>query len=400
MLAGIADQHPIPRRRSYAARGLGSGPDYFRAMMVKASRWPARSRVRLRAMRYLLTFIAPAWGLLGMLGHGWQTWALPLHGFVLIPLLEMLFPARPDEMNEEESLLAEKDPLFDAILYAIVPLQWSMLLLFLFRISEPGLSAMETAGRIASMGILCGIHGINVAHELGHRARRWERDLARMLLLTSLYMHFIVEHNRGHHKRVATRDDPASARWGEWVQAFWLRSIVFSVVSAWELESARLRKSGSGPFTWRNEVLRAFVWEGLLLLTIGIVFGAFTLACFLLAALIGILLLETVNYIEHYGLRRTKDEQGRSRRVMHVHSWNSDHLLGRLTLFELSRHSDHHWKASRKYQVLRSIEAAPQLPTGYPGSMLLSLLPPLFFRVMHPRIEAIAARDAMLEPAR
>lgn len=351
-------------------------------------------------MRYLLTFVAPAWGLVGLFGHGWLTWALPLHAFVLIPLLELLFAARPDELSQEESLVAEADPWFDALLYAIVPLQWAMLVLFLFRISEPGLHATEIAGRIASMGILCGIHGINVAHELGHRATRWERNLARALLLTSLYLHFIVEHNRGHHKRVATNEDPASARWGEWVHAFWVRSIVFSLISAWNLETARLRKLGYGPITWRNEVLRGFMLEGLLLLTIGLVFGAFTLACFVLAAVIGILLLETVNYIEHYGLRRTMDAEGRPRRVMHVHSWNSDHLLGRLTLFELTRHSDHHWKASRKYQVLRSIEDAPQLPTGYPGSMLLSLIPPLFFRVMHPRILAIAAGDALLEPAR
>lgn len=359
-----------------------------------------RGRLRLRALRYAVTFIAPAWGLVGLLAHGWWTWALPLHAFVLIPLLELVFPARPDELSEEESVLAEKDPLFDALLYAIVPVQWTMLVIFLFSVSESGLGTWEVAGRIASMGILCGIHGINVAHELGHRANRWERDLARALLLTSLYMHFIVEHNRGHHRRVATKDDPASARWGEWVHVFWIRSIVFSLVSAWRLEAERLRRAGHSTCSWRNEVLRSFVLEGILLLSIGFLFGAYTLTCFLLAALIGVLLLETVNYIEHYGLRRTVDEKGRSRRVMHVHSWNSDHLLGRLTLFELTRHSDHHWKASRKYQVLRSIENAPQLPTGYPGSMLLSLVPPLFFKVMHPRIHAIAAGNDLLVPAR
>lgn len=359
----------------------------------------ARRRIRLRALRYLVTFVAPAWGLVGFLGHGAWTWALPLHAFGLVPLLELLLPRRPDNLSAEEEAIAKDDPLFDWLIYLLVPVQWGLLLVFLVQVREPGLHPWELAGRIAGMGILCGIYGINVAHELGHRARRWERDLARALLLTSLYMHFIIEHNRGHHRRVATPDDPASARYGEWVYAFWARSIVFSFISAWRIEADRLRKAGYAPLGWRNELLQALAWQGGLLIAIGLAFGPLALASFLAAALIGALLLETVNYIEHYGLRRKRDAQGRYRRVEHVHSWNSDHLLGRLTLFELTRHSDHHWKASKKYQVLHSIEEAPQLPTGYPGTMLLSLAPPLFFAVMHPRLKAIAERAPDLELA-
>jgi len=359
-----------------------------------------RRRVRLRALRYLVTLLAPAWGVVSLLGHGAWTWALPLHAFALVPLLELLLPRRADNLSAEEEAVAKDDPLFDALIYLLVPVQWAMLLLFLLQVGEPGLVWWEVAGRVASMGILCGIYGINVAHELGHRAKRWERDLARALLLTSLYMHFIIEHNRGHHRRVATPDDPASARYGEWLYAFWLRSIVFSFVSAWRIEADRLRKEGHAPYGWRNEMLHALLWQAGLLAAIGFAFGPFVLGGFIAAALIGMLMLETVNYIEHYGLRRTRDAQGRYRRVEHVHSWNSDHLLGRLTLFELTRHSDHHWKASKKYQVLHSIDAAPQLPTGYPGTMLLSLAPPLFFAVMNPRVRAMAEREADLEVAR
>lgn len=359
----------------------------------------ARRRIRLRALRYLVTFVAPAWGLVGFLGHGVWTWALPLHAFGLVPLLELLLTRRPDNLSPEEEAIAKDDPLFDWLIYLLVPVQWGLLFVFLVQVREPGLQAWELAGRIAGMGILCGIYGINVAHELGHRAKRWERDLARALLLTSLYMHFIIEHNRGHHRRVATPDDPASARYGEWVYAFWARSIVFSFLSAWRIEADRLRKAGHAPLGWRNEMLQALAWQGGLLIAIGFAFGPMALACFSAAALIGALLLETVNYIEHYGLRRKRDAQGRFRRVEHVHSWNSDHLLGRLTLFELTRHSDHHWKASKKYQTLHSIDEAPQLPTGYPGTMLLSLVPPLFFAVMHPRLKAIAERAPDLELA-
>ncbi len=355
--------------------------------------------MRLRALRYLTTFIAPTCGLASLLGHGWLTWMLPLHAFAWVPLLELLLPRAPDNLTAEEEAVAKDDPLFDLIIYALVPVQWGLLILFLFQVGEPGLAWWEMAGRIASMGILCGIYGINVAHELGHRPRRWERDLARALLLTSLYMHFIIEHNRGHHRRVATPDDPASARYGEWLYAFWLRSMVFSFLSAWRIEADRLRKEGRAPFGWRNEMIHALLWQVGLVAAVGLAFGPHVLAAFLAAALIGALMLETVNYIEHYGLRRTRDGQGRYRRVEHVHSWNSDHLLGRLTLFELTRHSDHHWKASKKYQTLHSIDAAPQLPTGYPGTMLLSLVPPLFFAVMHPRLAAMAQRERDLELA-
>ncbi|HRH39251.1 MAG TPA: alkane 1-monooxygenase, partial [Flavobacteriales bacterium] len=330
--------------------------------------------IRLRALRYCVTFVAPAWGLVSMFGHGVWAWSLLLHGFVLLPVLELFIAPRADNLNEEEEAVALNDPLFDALLYLLVPIQWGMLVLFLFQVNEAGITSWELAGRVMSMGILCGIYGINVAHELGHRRKRWERDLARAMLLTSLYMHFIIEHNRGHHRRVATPEDPASARYGETIYAFWVRTIVFSWISAWRIEADLQRKEGRGVLGWRNEMLQAIAWQLALLGSILFFFNPMTLGTFIAAALIGILLLETVNYIEHYGLRRTQDDKGAYRRVQHAHSWNSDHLLGRLTLFELTRHSDHHWQASRPYQVLRSVERSPQLPTGYPGTMLLSLV--------------------------
>ncbi|MEO8590937.1 MAG: alkane 1-monooxygenase [Flavobacteriales bacterium] len=355
--------------------------------------------MRSRAMRYTTTFIAPVLAVFGLLGHGWWCWALPIHAFVLVPLVELLLGPYTDSLSEEEEQAALADPLYDILIYLLVPMQWALLVLFLFRVGEPGITPSEVAGRVATMGILCGIYGINVAHELGHRAKRWERDLARALLLTSLYMHFIIEHNRGHHRRVATAEDPASARYGETIYAFWLRTIIFSWRSAWHIEADRLRKAGERPFGLKNEMLHLIGWQLALLVCIGAVFGLFTLGAFCIAALIGALLLETVNYIEHYGLRRKRGVDGGYARVKHVHSWNSDHLLGRLMLFELTRHSDHHYKASRKYQVLRTLAEAPQLPTGYPGMMMLSLVPPLFFRVTHPLLAVMVDRDPDLELA-
>ncbi|MBK9195872.1 MAG: alkane 1-monooxygenase [Flavobacteriales bacterium] len=351
---------------------------------------------RNRSYRYLLTLVGPAFGLVGLLGHGPWCWLFPLYGFAVVPIADLLLPQSHDRFSKEEEEAALNEPLFDWIVYAIVPIQWGLLVLFFSTIGETGLTNWEIAGRIATMGLLCGVYGINVAHELGHRSKRWERDLSRALLLTSLYMHFIIEHNRGHHRHVATRQDPASARRGEPLYFFWVRTIIYSWFSAWHLERERLAKAGRSVWNMENEMLRFVFLQTALCATVLFVFGWFTLVAFLLAAAIGVLLLETVNYIEHYGLQRVKRADGNFGRVHHVHSWNSDHPMGRLMLFELTRHSDHHHKASKKYQALEGLEDGAQLPTGYPGMMILSLLPPVWFRIMHPRVDALKDKHAEL----
>ena len=371
----------------------------FVAMQALGSLESATPLPRWYALRYATTLIVPFWALLAFIYQGWWAWAVPVHAFLITPLLELFWRGKHRSLSGEQEKAALADPLFDWLLYLIVLVQWSLLILFLFRLYNWQGESWELAGTVATMGILCGIYGINVAHELGHRRKRWERDLARALLLTSLYMHFIIEHNRGHHTRVATPDDPASARYGETVYAFWIRSLVFSWISAWRIEAARLRKAGQRPFGANNEMLQAICWQAGLLVLIGILFGTLPLVGFICAAVIGMLLLETVNYIEHYGLRRKLSSNGNYGRVQHVHSWNSDHVLGRLMLFELTRHSDHHWKASKKYQTLNSLDNGPQLPTGYPGMMLLSLIPPLFFHLVHPQLNELAGSEPDLDLA-
>jgi alkane 1-monooxygenase len=237
------------------------------------------------------------------------------------------------------------------------------------------------------MGLLCGTFGINVGHELGHRINQFEQWLAKASLLTSLYTHFFIEHNKGHHKHVATQNDPSSARKGEMIYLFYCRTIVFTYINAWKIANEETRKKGKNVFSLYNEMLQ------LQLVQIGFIgfiywaFGAQGTLYFLLAAFNGILLLETVNYIEHYGLSRKEISKGKYERALPTHSWNSNHIIGRLMLFELSRHSDHHYLASRKYQILRHHDDAPQMPTGYPGMMLLSLFPPIWFYVMHKQLQ-------------
>jgi alkane 1-monooxygenase len=190
---------------------------------------------------------------------------------------------------------------------------------------------------------------------------------------------------------VSTDEDPASSRRGEWLYAFFLRTITGSWLSAWKLEEQRLRKKGLPVFGLHNEMLRFQLIQLALVATIAVVFGPAVMGWYLGAALIGILLLETVNYIEHYGLRRKRNGDTYER-PLPIHSWNSDHPLGRLILLELTRHSDHHYLASRKYQVLRHFDESPQLPAGYPAMMVLAFVPPLWFRVMDREIDRLKQR--------
>jgi len=338
---------------------------------------------QIKSSKYLLVFTLPALVYVSFTSIGWLTWAPMLEAFMLIPLLELFF--KPDASNhdeqEEQSLLSNR--VYDFLIYLVIPIQLFFLFFFFDIIDEAHLTFFERLGRLSAMGLLCGVFGINVAHELGHRVIGYEQLMSKILLCTSLYMHFFIEHNRGHHRYVTTPKDPATSRKGETVYAFWIRSCVQSFVSAWRLEAQRLEKQGLSSLHWRNEMIWFQIIQLGLLAFICFVYGWQVMLYFVVAAIMGFLLLETVNYIEHYGLTRQEISPGHYERVMPGHSWNSDHTVGRMMLFELSRHSDHHFLASRKYQVLRHLESSPQMPTGYPGMMLMALVPPIWFHVMH-----------------
>ncbi|MEC8422286.1 MAG: alkane 1-monooxygenase, partial [Myxococcota bacterium] len=274
------------------------------------------------------------------------------------------------------------------------PLQIASVVGMLCKVAWGDLSAFEVVGAVATAAMGCGAYGINVAHELGHRRTGRERLGAKVLLLTSLYMHFYIEHNRGHHARVATEEDPASSRKGEWLYAFWVRSLVGGWMSAWRLEAERLGRRNQRVVSWQNEMLRYQLIQGLVLGGCLVVFGPVATLAFIGAALGGALQLETVNYIEHYGLSREKREDGRYERVRPEHSWNTNLPLGRALLFDLTRHADHHAYPARPYAVLRHFDEALQLPTGYPGMMVLSLCPPLFIGLMDRWTERERARVA------
>jgi alkane 1-monooxygenase len=344
--------------------------------------------MNMRILKYLspLGVYAMAW--VAFTQHGALTWLPLMYAWFFIPVAELIIKPDTKNLSAAEEELARKNKVYDYMLYAIVICQFAALGYFLSCITEKDLRWWEILGRVFSMGLLCGTFGINVGHELGHRVNKFEQTLAKALLLTSLYMHFFIEHNKGHHKNVATPEDPSSARYNEPVYLFYFRTVIFSYISAWKIANAEMRKQQLPVLHWRNEMLQVQIIQLFFIGAVFYFFGSIPTLYFLVVAAIGAALLETVNYIEHYGLQRRRTATGYER-PLPQHSWNSNHTLGRITLFELSRHSDHHYLASRKYQVLRHHDEAPQLPTGYPGCMLMSLLPPLWFYVMNRRIQRL-----------
>ncbi|MFM7758033.1 MAG: alkane 1-monooxygenase [Crocinitomicaceae bacterium] len=347
----------------------------------------------MKKLKYLSIFTLPISVWISFHSSGLLSFLPTLLYFAIIPFLELVLTPNDRNLDAEERSLAQKDKFYDILLYGMLPIQWFFLLYFLVNI-ENWQDPVDISGRIGAMAAMCGIIGINLGHELGHRTNRWEQLIGEALLFTSLENHFLPYHNRGHHTNVGTRNDPATARKNEILYLFWIRSHFGSYFQAWQIEAQRMKILKKSFFSLRNKMIVYTLLHLTWLFIIFSFFGQKAFIAYLWVAGIGILLLETVNYIEHYGLVRKRRENGSYETVKRWHSWNSNHLIGRVILFELSRHSDHHYKADRPYQLLESHEESPTMPTGYPGMMLLALIPPLFFVVMNRRVErAMAERD-------
>ncbi len=339
---------------------------------------------------WLLGIIVPlvpfeAWFLVSLTGFG-GFWLLgPVFIFVLFPLLDLGLGL--DSTNPPDSVLKwlEQDRYYRWCTYVFIPIQYAGLFFACWLWSSGDLTTFESISLALTIGLVGGI-AINTAHELGHKRANSERWLSRVALAQSGYGHFFIEHNRGHHVRVATPEDPASARLGESFWAFLPRTVAGSLRSAWGIEAARLDRLGKSHWSLRNDVLGAWAMTVVLFAVLAIVFGPVVLPYLLLQAVIGFSLLEAVNYLEHYGLRRQKREDGRYERCRPEHSWNSNNIASNLLLYHLQRHSDHHANPTRRYQALRHVDDAPQLPTGYAGMIVLAWIPPLWRRVMDPRL--------------
>jgi alkane 1-monooxygenase len=329
-------------------------------------------------------------------------WQMTLFVYIVIPLLDLLLGE--DTGNPPESALAglEGEAWYRALVVLYVPLQFAVTICGAWIAATHELSVLGWAGLVLSVGGINGV-AINTAHELGHKTAAWERWLARITLAPVAYGHFYVEHNRGHHARVATPADPASARLGESYWAFLPRTVLGSLRSAWQLEALRLHAQGRPAVNWRNQNLQAWAMTLVLYAALCAGLGLQVLPFLLVQALYGISMLEVVNYIEHYGLLRATGPDGRPGRCTPQHSWNSSHVVSNLFLYHLQRHSDHHAHPARRYQALRHFAESPQLPAGYAAMLLLAYVPPLWFAVMDRRVLAHYAGDvtrANLHPPR
>lgn len=340
-------------------------------------------------LRFLLAFSVPLSLYISLKTFGIYTYIPLIIFFGAVPFIELII--NPDKTNLDVKIAEDEKnkSLYDWILYITVPIQVLSLIYFLVVLYHTPFLSIEYFGRVTAMGLLCGVFGINVGHELGHRHKKWEVLLGEILLLTSLNNHFLIYHNGGHHLHVATPEDPATASKNEWLFSFWFNSLIGGYFEAWQLENHKMKRRNLSIFSPHSKMVVYTICSFLLIFAISYFLGSSVVIGFMMAALMGMLLLETVNYIEHYGLVRDKNEAGTYQPVRHQHSWNSDHPLGRAILFNLSRHSDHHYNGSKKYQTLLSIDSSPQMPTGYPGMMLLALIPPLWFSVMNNRLDKI-----------
>ncbi len=311
----------------------------------------------------------------------------PAFIYIAIPLMDAILG--PDTRNPPEDAVAglEADRWYRALTVVFVPLYVVAVVAGSWLASQHVGEPLVWLGLVLTVGAISG-GAINAAHEMGHKHPAWERWLARITLAPVAYGHFYVEHNRGHHRRVATFDDPASSRLGESFWAFLPRTVAGSLRSAWHLERARLAGHGLGAWHWRNECLQAWSMTVALFAALTLAFGPWALLFLCLQAVYGFSLLEVVNYLEHYGLKRANGPDGKPVRCQPEHSWNSNHVVSNLFLYHLQRHSDHHAHPARRYQALRHFGEAPQLPNGYAGMLLLAYVPSLWFRVMDHRVLA------------
>lgn len=340
----------------------------------------------MKDLKYLAALTIPFAAIISIYLKGYWSFFTPVYAFGIIPLLELVLPQNAKNYSETDLKNKSANPLFDWMLYLNLPFVFCLLAWALIEVTMRALETYEIIGFVLSIGIVLGVNGINVAHELGHRQASKERFLGKLLLLPSLYMHFYIEHNFGHHLHAATKEDPATARYNQSLYSFWITSVFRQYASAWKIQAKLLKNNKQSFFSIKNDMLWYILFQAAYLVLIFFVFGNIGLLFALSCAVVGFLLLETVNYIEHYGLLRLKIDSGRYERVREIHSWNSNHVVGRIVLYELTRHSDHHYRSSKKYQLLECYDDSPEMPYGYPTSMVIAFFPPLWFGIMNKRV--------------
>lgn len=349
----------------------------------------------LKKLGYLIPLILPLILVYRFELGGWHLYGTAIFAFVILPIIDYFIGLDTSNVQKEHEQEIAEEFYYRFVTYVWAFVQVGLIIWAAYVIGTGKLqSTFEWIGFTLSFGIITGGIGITVAHELGHKKSAWERFLAKVLLMTVSYMHFYIEHNRGHHVTVATPEDPATSRKNENFYQFWFRSVFTGYLHAWKIELESLRRKGRAAVSVYNNM----IWFAILPLILCAVLTALSswlhsyfvwqiIPFFFAQSVIAFTLLELVNYIEHYGIERREISPGRFERVNPLHSWNASHMISNFFLFQLQRHSDHHAYAHKRYQVLKHFDESPQLPFGYSTMILIALIPPLWFVLMNKRLD-------------
>ena len=347
---------------------------------------------------WLLSVIAPFAAPLGPImylytGHTQWLWVFLAFFYLGLPVLDFVFGE--DKQNPPEQAVPELEntTYYRVITYLLVPIITFGFLFNVVFLATHDLHWLHWLAVAITTGSLLGF-GLNLGHEMGHKKRKLDKALALFTLSLGGYGHFSIEHNRGHHRDVATPEDPATSRMGEHIYEFMLREIPGAFKRAWRLESERLERAGKSRWSVGNEMLQAGAMTLVLYTALLALFGWPMVPVLAVVAFWGAFQLTSANYIEHYGLMRQKLPNGEYERCAPHHSWNSNHLVSNLVVFQLQRHSDHHANPARSYQSLRDFPELPSLPSGYFGMFLIAYVPPLWFAIMNPRLLDVTGKNA------
>jgi len=349
----------------------------------------ARQQVALlrNALPFWLSLITVPCAIVGAMNGGWTVFLLPLFTWILFDILDLFVGLNLENADLEST---EADLFWYRLITLIwFPLQFTMTFGMIWYVTGADhLVIWEKIVLFFGVGVAAGAVGIVYAHELMHQKNRTERWLADLLLALVLYSHFRSEHLRVHHIHVGTARDPVTARYNEGFHRYFWRVLRTCPPSAWRAERALLARNGLNMSRLENPFWLYGALQAAMLLLALILGGWEGLALFLFQAFIAIWQLELVNYIEHYGLTRRHLGEGRYEHVLPRHSWNAAHRASNWFLINLQRHSDHHYKPDRRFPLLQNYTEAdaPQLPFGYPLMAALAMVPPLWRRVMNPKV--------------
>lgn len=305
--------------------------------------------------------------------------------YLVVPFLD--YALGSDENNPPEEIVPqlEQDSYYRLLTWFTVPMHFIVLIAIAWFVGTQSLTIWSIIALALTAGSYSGL-GINTAHELGHKKPEFERLLAKIVLAVPAYGHFCIEHNRGHHRDVATSEDPASSRMGESIYKFVLREIPGAMKRGWAVEKERLARLGKSEWSIHNDILQSYAISLVLQGGLIIAFGWIMIPFLVIHNVFAWFQLTSANYIEHYGLLRQREANGRYERCQPHHSWNANYIFSNILLFHLERHSDHHANPTRRYQSLRNFDGIPELPNGYYGMYILAYIPWLWYKVMDKRV--------------